>query len=370
VPEPLRVLALEPYFGGSHRFFLEGLKRHSRHRLTILSLPARYWKWRMHGGAVTLARQALELEGGFDLILATDMLNLPVFLSLARSRFSRTPAVIYFHENQATYPMPPYQKRDLTYACINWSSMVAADESWFNSEYHRDEFFDELPRLLKHFPDYQDLEGVPAAFENSRVLEPGVDLNALDGHRAQRGTVPRVLWNHRWEYDKNPAGFFRALAAVRRRGVRFELALAGMNTRQEPEEFLAARDEFAEQLVHYGYAPGFGDYARLLWTSHIVVSTALHEFFGMSCVEAMHCGCHPLLPDRLNYPALAGPQFLYGSEKELVERLSRLLAEPDTLRPEAAAKMAARHDWLIRAPEFDAAMERAAGRGKAGPKKE
>lgn len=357
MPKRLEILAVEPYFGGSHRFFLEGLQKHSSHRLTILSLPARYWKWRMHGGAVTLAQQALGLDRDFDLLFASDMLNLPGFLAVARSRFSRVPVVGYFHENQATYPMPPYQKRDLTYAYINWASVVAADEVWFNSRYHREEFFAELPRLLKHFPDYQNLDGIGPAREKSRVMEPGLALAELDSHRAGRGEIPRILWNHRWEYDKNPTAFFRALAGVRQRGARFELVLAGMNTRQEPEEFLRARDDFREELVHFGYAPDFAAYAQLVWSSHIIVSTALHEFFGMSCVEAMHCGCQPLLPDRLNYPNLVPREFLYGSDEELVERLAGLLEAPGRIRHDAAA-LVSRFDWPERAAVFDGAFER------------
>ncbi|MCL5942884.1 MAG: DUF3524 domain-containing protein, partial [Actinobacteria bacterium] len=56
----LRVWALEPYYGGSHRQFLEGLQAHSTHEVTALTLPGRHWKWRMHGGALSLARQARE----------------------------------------------------------------------------------------------------------------------------------------------------------------------------------------------------------------------------------------------------------------------------------------------------------------------
>lgn len=364
MPSQLSILAIEPYFGGSHRRFLEGLGKFSRHRLTTINLPARYWKWRMHGGAVTLAREAMELEGDFDFIFASDMLNLPVFLAITRGRFSATPVVCYFHENQATYPMPPYQKRDLTYAYINWASIEAADEVWFNSTYHRDEFFDELPRLLKHFPDYQNLDGVAAARQKSRVLEPGLDLAVFGEHQEAAGATPRVLWNHRWEYDKNPEAFFRALAEVKRRGISFELVLAGLNTRQQPAEFLQAREAFAGELVHYGYAASFAAYAALLWTSHIEISTARHEFFGMSCLEAMHCGCHPLLPDRLNYPNLVDQDFLYGSDNDLADRLAALLEHPQRLEPERAARLAAPYDWSLRAPVFDTAFEQVAENSK------
>ncbi len=361
--DPLNILAVEPYFGGSHRHFLEGLADHSRHRLTILSLPARYWKWRMHGGAVTLAEEALALEGDFDLIFASEMLNLPNFLAVARRRLGATPVVMYFHENQATYPMPPYGKRDLTYAYINWASLAAADAAWFNSQYHMDEFFEELPRLLKHFPDYQNLHSIAAAREKSAVVEPGCELAALDGHEAEKGEVPRIIWNHRWEYDKNPAAFFAALSELKWSGARFELVLAGQNFRKQPEEFLEARTAFENELVHFGFVPDFAGYARLLWSSHIMVSTAAHEFFGMSSVEAMNCRCHPLLPRRLNYPNLVSGDFLYESHEQLLEQLEALVADPALLMGEAARRQAARFDWSLRAPGFDAAFEAVAGRG-------
>ena len=71
------------------------------------------------------------------------------------------PRLFYAHENQLTYPPPPGEKRDLTYGMINALSMVTADAIAFNSAYHLEAFFDELPRLLKHFPDYNHLEIIP-----------------------------------------------------------------------------------------------------------------------------------------------------------------------------------------------------------------
>ncbi|GAH62988.1 unnamed protein product, partial [marine sediment metagenome] len=43
----MRILALEPYYGGSHEAFLTGWTRRSRHDWTLLTLHANHWKWRM-----------------------------------------------------------------------------------------------------------------------------------------------------------------------------------------------------------------------------------------------------------------------------------------------------------------------------------
>jgi len=50
----MNILLIAPYFGGSHRAWAEGYSRHSSHSVELLTLPARFWKWRMHGGAATL----------------------------------------------------------------------------------------------------------------------------------------------------------------------------------------------------------------------------------------------------------------------------------------------------------------------------
>ncbi len=42
---------------------------HSEHQIDLLTLPARFWKWRMHGGAVTLARRFLENDQLPDLLV-------------------------------------------------------------------------------------------------------------------------------------------------------------------------------------------------------------------------------------------------------------------------------------------------------------
>ena len=127
----MNILILEPYFTGSHATWAIGYAANSQHRVTLLTLPGRFWKWRMHGGAVTLARQFLAKETTPDLILATDMLDLTTFLALTRARTSQIPTALYFHENQLSYPWSPSdrdlrQGRDLHYGFINYASALAA----------------------------------------------------------------------------------------------------------------------------------------------------------------------------------------------------------------------------------------------------
>ncbi|MDX1664963.1 MAG: DUF3524 domain-containing protein, partial [Candidatus Promineifilaceae bacterium] len=88
----MHILLLSPYHAGSHRAWAEGYRRHSAHTVELLTLPGRFWKWRMHGGAVTLAQRFMRRKKPLpDLILATDMLDLTTFLALTRRRTARLP---------------------------------------------------------------------------------------------------------------------------------------------------------------------------------------------------------------------------------------------------------------------------------------
>ena len=127
-------------------------------------------------------------------------------------------------------------------------------------------------------------------------------LRKFDQHKteaARSDQPPLILWNHRWEYDKNPEEFFRALFALQEQGIEFELAVLGESYKKHPPIFSEAKTRLAEQIVHWGYAESFAEYAKWLWRADILPVTSIHDFFGISVVEAIYCGCTPLLPKRL-----------------------------------------------------------------------
>ncbi|MBN1564949.1 MAG: DUF3524 domain-containing protein [Anaerolineae bacterium] len=375
----MQILLLEPYDTGSHAVWLRGYQAHSAHEVRILSLEGQFWQWRMLGGAVTLADRFMALGTLPDLIVASDMLDLTTFLALTRPLTAKLPVAIYFHENQLTYPIGPRQKLQQHYAFINYASALAADALVFNSAFHRDAFFAELPRLLKHYPDHVPLHTVEPLRERSAILPVGLDLQRYDAYRPQaasnsatcsggvRDRTPLIVWNHRWEYDKNPQAFFKALYALADEGLSFEVALVGENTRQNPTEFEEARERLGSRVVQYGYLDSFAEYARLLWQADLVVSTSKQDFFGISVVEAIYCGCWPLLADRLNFPALVParwhPDTLFKSPAVLIRRLRARLTDPSPAPPELRAHVAA-FDWRRLAPQYDDAFAAVIRRSK------
>ena len=355
----MHILLLEPYDTGSHRAWMHGFQAYSMHQVSILSLPGQFWKWRMHGGAVSLARMFLAAPADPDLIVASDMLDLTTFLALTRPRTARIPVALYFHENQLTYPIGPRQRKELHnhLGFINYVSALAADAVYFNSQYHLNAVLGELPRLLKHYPDYTELDTIDVLQAKAEVLALGLDLRRFDAFRPDvpRTGPPLILWNHRWEFDKNPRPFLNALCRLADEGFDFEVALTGENFRQKPEEFERARRKLGTRVVQYGYVARFEDYARLLWQADVQVSTAWQDFFGISTCEAIYCGCMPFLPRRLNYPALIPPPFhdqcLY-LEGEVYYRLRDYLQHPASA-PDALRAHVSQFDWQVQAPHYD-----------------
>lgn len=379
----MKILLVSPYHGGSHQAWAEGYRSYSSHDVTLLTLPDRFWKWRMHGGAVTLARRFLaEWSEPPDVVLATDMLDLSTFAALARHQLGRTPLVLYMHENQLTYPLPadgatgPMRRqlgeRDQHYAFVNYASMLTADLILFNSHYHHDSFFAALPDFLKHFPEYNELGTVDGLRRKSEALPVGVDFKRLEigDWRLEMGTQspvsslqpPLVVWNQRWEYDKNPEAFFEALYVLAAEDVPFRLALCGQQFGQRPLPFQTALSRLSNHIIHVGYADA-ETYRRLLWEAAVTVSTAHHEFFGISILEAVGCQTFPILPHRLSYPELIPEPFhlrcLYENQGGLVQRLRWALTHVAEVKEIAGVLATAVHAyaWPHIAPRYDARLE-------------
>jgi glycosyltransferase involved in cell wall biosynthesis len=274
---------------------------------------------------------------------------------------------LYFHENQLTYPLQPGEKRDLHYGFINFVSALRADAIFFNSAYHLEALFDELPRLLKHFPDYTELWTVDALRAKSQVLPLGLDLSRLDVQRPPHPNKgrPLILWNHRWEYDKDPETFFRAIFTLANDGLDFGLILLGESFRNQPAEFLEARQKLPNRIHHFGYAQDAATYARLLWQADIIVSTALHEFFGAAVVEACYCGCFPILPRRLSYPELILTDHhdacLYDDLDDLVARLRHAILSVEEIRDFSLQGQMALFSWRQMAHRYDKLFQQLVG---------
>lgn len=361
------------FFSGSHAAWAQGLTNASKHDVKLYSLPGKFWKWRMHGAAVYFAEQFLAQAEQPDLLVFTDMLDVATFLALTRSRTANIPNLVYFHENQLTYPWSPTDedvdlKRDRHYAWINYSTALAADQIWFNSQYHLDSFVGALPKYLSAFPDFKGLNNVAHIQAKAKVMYLGMQLERLQAYRPKQKDfdAPLLLWNHRWEYDKNPDAFFELCYRLDAAGLHFKLAVLGEQYPQSPAVFKQAQERLADRIVHWGYAASYADYAYWLWQADVLPVTSRQDFFGGSVVEAMYCQTYPLLPNRLAFPEhiplAVQEQHLYQTDEQLFEQVKALLAAPKYLETNDFQQWVAHYDWQEIGKEYDEQLQNLIGR--------
>lgn len=366
----LRILALEPYYGGSHRAFLDGYRDHSRHSVELLTMPARKWKWRMRGAALTLGELLDQRRGEFDAVLVSDYLDLAALVGMGPGLLHGVPRVAYFHENQLTYPVPSEEERDYQFGFTNITTCLAADRVLFNSHYHLDSFLEGVELLLDRMPDCVPEWAGQRIRRRSEVVPVGVDFGTIDASRsvgpAAQGPLT-ILWNHRWEYDKGAQTFFELMIELQQEGHEFRLVVMGQKFRTAPPIFDKAWERLMPRMKNFGYVESRAAYCKLLLESDVVVSTAMQEFFGISVVEAVYAGCAPLLPNDLSYPELLPRHWhetcLYGSRKDLKARLVGWLRHPDEARSLDLSADVRRFGWDRVAPLLDSVIERLCGGG-------
>ncbi len=382
----MHLLALEPFYGGSHRLFLDQWRERSRHRFSLCTLSAHHWKWRMRQSSLIFAERIAEMdrEGeAFDLLWCSSMVSVAELVGLLPERVRTLPRVLYFHENQLTYPVREESERDLHFALTNLTSALAADEVWFNSAFHRDSFLAAVPVLLRVMPGPRPAHVAERLAGRCRVECPGVDVappskthssKMQSSHRERSPERPlHLVWVSRWEHDKSPETFFEALALLLRRGVDFRVSVLGERFRTVPEVFERARRELRGVIDTWGYREDREEYLEILARADAVVSTAQHEFFGIAVLEAVFQGAYPLVPHRLSYPELFAPEgggerpgyFHDGTAEglaDLVEEVARARLE-GTLDATSAGRAVERFRWRRRAPELDASLEAVRGRG-------
>ena len=337
------------------------LQRYSRHDIRLLTLPGRHWKWRMHGAAVTLAHEFLSIDYQPDLIIATDMIDLSTFIALARKKIGDTPVVLFFHENQLTYPWSttdPDTKlnRDRTYAWINYTSSLAADKILFNSRYHMQSFIQAIPDFLYAFPDYRNHDTVDDIAAKSEVQHIGIELEQFYNEKKKANAVPILLWNHRWEYDKCPEVFFECLYRLSNEGCQFQLIVCGESYKKYPTIFDEAKDKLSAHIIHFGYAKNKERYINLVQSADLLPVTNNQDFFGISIVEAIAAGVMPLMPRRLSYPEhidpTEHPECFYNDHEDLYQKLKVMIQDWSNPLPSLADQVKC-YDWSNIIDQYD-----------------
>ena len=324
-----RVLLLSAYDAYSHRRWRQGLvAAFPEWQWTVLTLPPRFFSWRVRGNSLTWAFSEREtLEQSYDVLIATSMTDLSALKGLVPG-LAGVPALVYCHENQFAYP----DRRDGQYIepkVTSLYALLAADRIAFNSVWNRESFLDGARALLQLMPDAVPDGVVESIAGKSCILPVPLEEYWFDkaGVAANTDGPFTVVWNHRWEYDKAPERMFSALLELHAAGLDFRVHVIGQQFREQPPIFAEMYPLLKAHIGEWGMVEADADYQCLLQQSHVVLTTALHEFQGLAVLEAVASGCIPLVPDRLVYPELFPDAYRYPSYPGDPGRESAAIAE-------------------------------------------
>lgn len=325
MPDNKRILLLSAYDAVSHQQWRHTLcSMFANNQWTCLTLPARYFSWRVRGNSLSWAfNHRRELTDNHDLLIATSLTDLASLRGFV-PELAAIPTLLYFHENQFAYPLTNKQHHSIEPAMVNLYSALCADHLAFNSDWNRRSFLQGVASLLNKLPDHVPNGLLQQLTDKSSVLPvPLPDTLFLphvyaqpDG-QAQQDCV-EIVWNHRHEYDKGPDLLLATINQLISRGVRFRLHLLGQRFRQRPEEFDQLEQLLQTYYPRHNIRPGINcyisdrhSYLQLLQQADIVLSTARHDFQGLSMLEATALGCFPVAPDALAYPEYFDAGSLY-----------------------------------------------------------
>ena len=172
--------------------------------------------------------------------------------------------------------------------CDWWSA--ASESAWLaiahtifmGSEYHK--------KAVGPFPSIK-----------KKIIVTGCPIDVPLSLSTSKAREPIVIWPHRPSPGKCPELFDRLAAEPRFKDVQF---IKTTNVCKTKEEFY-----------------------QLLRRAKVAVSTAAHETFGISMVEAACSGCHIAVPNSLSYPELFTGDLRYDNYEQLVELVEAHLKE-------------------------------------------
>ncbi|KAF5297406.1 hypothetical protein FQR65_LT01337 [Abscondita terminalis] len=324
-----QVVFIEPFYGGSHQQLIDTLikRKVDIPNSHLIVLSNKKWHWRARCAALILST-IIPVVTTEKVLFCSSVLSLAELVGI-RPDLQKLKKIVYFHENQLVYPIREIKQRDIQFAYNQITTCLAADVVLFNSHYNRTSFLDNLINVIKIFPDNKPKDLRSKIEAKCSVLYFPLDLRDEFNGDGKYGNVLHIAWPHRWEFDKDPEMFINILKRLKDDNVNFRVSLLGETFADVPEVFDEAKEVLKDEIVNYGYIEDKDEYYKILQTCQVAVSTAKHEFFGVSMLEATFYGCLPLVPNRLVYPEIYPAKCVYSDETELYLRLKQYCLVPD-----------------------------------------
>lgn len=290
----------------------------------LYSLPAKKWHWRARTSALYFS-QTIPTDQDYHLIFSSSVLPLAEFLGM-RPDLIKCNKIIYFHENQLVYPRQEIKKeRDCQYGLNQITTCLAADEIMFNSNFNLNSFLDNINSFLNIQSDFKPRNLKEKILKKSSVLYFPIQFEYLPQREVLndengKSKILSLVWPHRWEHDKNPQLLANVLQELNKRQVEFRVSILGQSSQVIPDCFATLKDELGSKLVDFGFLTK-DKYFKTLLNADVCISTAGHEFYGVSMLEATFCGCVPIAPNKLVYPEIYPKENLYNTSNQLLKIL-------------------------------------------------
>lgn len=361
----MKLAIVEPYYGGSHKYWADNLMSNLSDCLDVdlFTMPARHWKWRMQGSAFNLAQQVLESGCIYDVFLVSSMIDLAMFKSLIAENHHLSSAefVLYNHENQLCYPVSQLDKQaqlDLSYGYLNIKSCICADRVVFNSLYHLKVFLEATKILIDKMPDFRPYDYIENLKKKSSVLPIGIfSINKQDELLFKNIQEPIILWNHRWDHDKNPELFYKLLHEIKRNDLNFKLVLT-QQLKADYSSYNKICAEFNDDILYNGYKDQYKEYCQLVASCDILPVPRGHDFFGISVLEAVSAGLSPILPDNSVYEehfdSELYSEIYYSTDSEFMEKVINKLKEREKDSSQNLSQIPLKYNWNIISEQYKA----------------
>ncbi|ESN94137.1 hypothetical protein HELRODRAFT_186042 [Helobdella robusta] len=350
-----KILLIEPFYGGSHKQLIDLLFENVLH-CGLYTQTAKKWHWRSRTSALHFA-DVIPFSQTYEILFCSSVLNLTELVAL-RPDLYKLKKIIYFHENQLVYPVRKQQERDFQYGYNQILSCLVADVILFNSDFNRTSFLGNIKKFFKLMPDYRPMNIEQKIMNKCRTLYFPVELingikrilpdviyeenDVVSSSNILKKDNPsdkvsidnsplKIVWPHRWEHDKNPQLFLKTLKSLTFKGLNFDVYILGQSF-SETDMFDDDKKVLERHIKHCGFVASKEDYFKILSTCDVVISTAVHEFFGVAMIEAAYLGCFPLVPNILVYPEIFPTECLYKNEVDLIGKLESFCQNPKAVR--------------------------------------
>jgi glycosyltransferase involved in cell wall biosynthesis len=312
-------------------------KHLSNYQWTILTLEPRFYAWRIRGNSLSWAYEKKEqLNEDYDLLIACSLTDLSALRGFV-PKIASLPTIVYCHENQFFYPENKESSgkrgNPIEQQIIQIYNFECANKLVFNSEFNRQSCLEGIKKLLKKLPDHVPKKLLENIEKKTRILPVPLDKAPLIIEETKTlgkdKEVFSIVWNHRWEYDKGLSQLEKIVDMLIEKKLPCKIHLLGQQFRTIPDTLKSIVEKLKENKLagNIGFIESRREYFNVLKSSHIILSTSLHEFQGLAVMEAAQAACVPVLPKRLSYCEFFPEQFLYESNLENSEKESRAAFE-------------------------------------------